>query len=65
MDNFIKITTGWAQQYYKRNEKGKFVCTKQEFEAGDIVEYTDSTDFPLTICYDNPPKYQYQPYEMI
>jgi len=60
MDNFIKITTGWVRQYYEPNKDGVFVCTGQEFKAGDLSEYEDDGGNPA-----NPPEYKYQPYDMV
>lgn len=60
MDNFIKVTTGYVRQYYEPTEAGAFVCTGQEFIAGDIVEYEDDGGNPV-----EPPAVQfYQPYNM-
>lgn len=59
MDNFVKITTGYVRQYFEPNEDGKFVCTGQEFIAGDICDYEDDGGQAI-----DPPEYQYQPYNM-
>lgn len=59
MDNFVKITTGWVKQYYEPDKDGTFVCTGQEFKAGDMVEYED--DFGNRI---EPPEYEYYSYDM-
>ncbi len=59
MDNFVKITTGWVQQYFERNKDGVFVCTGQEFEAGDLCNYEDDGGNPI-----DPQVHQYQPYNM-
>ncbi|MCJ7655965.1 MAG: hypothetical protein MUO97_11855 [Dehalococcoidia bacterium] len=59
MDKFTKITIGFVVQTFERNDKGRFVCTKQEFIAGDQCDYEDAEGNPVT-----PPDYEYQPYNM-
>ena len=59
MKKFTKITTGFVTQVYERNAKGKFVCTSQEFIAGDQVDYEDVGGNAIT-----PPEHQYQPFNM-
>jgi len=46
-------------QAFERNAEGKFVCTKQEFVAGDQCDYEDAEGNPI-----EPPDYEYQPYNM-
>jgi len=63
MNNFTKIVTGWVKQYYERNESGCFVCSSQEFMAGDLIEYEDDYQEPI-----DPPSRKdqsYQAYEMV
>lgn len=59
MNNFTKIVTGWVRQYFEPNEDGTFVCTGQEFKAGDLCEYEDDGGQPIDIQ-----MHQYQPYDM-
>lgn len=59
MDKFTKVTTGFVVQTFKKNGKGKFVCTTQEFIAADQCDYEDSYGNPIT-----PPDHEYQPYYM-
>ena len=70
MDNFIKETTGYVRQSFEPNGEGVFVCTGQEFivsegsvdgfNADDLCDFVD--DCGNTI---EPPKYKYQPYDMM
>ena len=60
MDNFIKITTGWVQQYFEKDKDGKFICTGQEFEAGDLVQYENDGGDVI-----DPPQYEYQSFNMV
>jgi len=59
MDKFTKITVGFVVQTFEKNAGGKFVCTHQEFIAGDQCDYEDVEGMPIT-----PPDYEYQPYNM-
>lgn len=59
MDKFTKITVGFVAQAFEKNDKGKFVCTNQEFIAGDQCDYEDAKGNPI-----DPPDYEYQPYNM-
>jgi hypothetical protein len=59
MDKFIKITIGFAAQVFEKKSKGRFVCTHQEFIAGDQCDYEDAEDNPI-----EPPEHEYQPYNM-
>jgi len=59
MDKFNKITVGFVVQTFEKNNKGKFVCTKQEFIAGDQCDYEDAEGNPI-----DPPDHEYQPYDM-
>ena len=59
MDKFTKITVGFVAQTIEKNDKGRFVCTAQEFIAGDQCDYEDAEGNPI-----EPPDYEYQPYNM-
>ena len=59
MDKFNKITIGFVVQAFKKNAEGKFVCTHQEFIAGDQCDYEDVQGNLI-----DPPDYEYQPYNM-
>jgi len=59
MDKFTKITIGFVAQAFGKNDKGQFVCTRQEFIAGDQCDYEDAEGNPI-----EPPDYEYQPYNM-
>ena len=59
MDKFNKITVGFVIQTFEKNAEGKFVCSTQEFVAGDQVDYEDLDGNPI-----DPPDYEYQPYNM-
>ena len=43
---FRKFTTGQVVQTFEE-KKGKYVCTDQEFVAGDQVDYEDEDGEPL------------------
>lgn len=59
MERFTKITVGFVAQAFEKNDKGRFVCTAQEFIAGDQCDYEDTEGNPI-----EPPDYEYQPYNM-
>ena len=59
MKKFTKITVGFITQSYKRNAAGKFVCTGQEFIAGDQVDYEDLDGNTIKA-----PEHAYQAFEM-
>jgi len=59
MDKFTKITVGFVAQGFERDDRGKFVCTKQKFIAGDQCDYEDAEGNPI-----DPPDHEYQPYNM-
>jgi len=59
MEKFIKITVGFVTQSYEKNAAGKFICTGQEFIAGDQVDYENVDGNTIT-----PPKHDYQPFSM-
>jgi hypothetical protein len=60
MDSFTKITVGFVTQTFEKNDKGRFVCTRQEFIAGDQCDYEDAEGNTV-----EPPDYEYQPYNML
>jgi len=59
MNEFNKITVGFVVQKFEKNDKGKFVCTEQEFIAGDQCDCEDAEGNPI-----DPPDHEYQPYDM-
>jgi len=59
MEKFTKTTIGFVTQNYEKSVAGKFVCTGQEFIAGDQVDYEDLDDNKITS-----PDHDYQPFEM-
>ena len=59
MEKFNKITVGFVVQSFERNTSGKFICTGQEFIAGDQVDYEDQDGNPIT-----PPEHPYQQFNM-
>ena len=60
MKDFKKITVGFVVQDYKKDNTGHFVCTDQNFVAGDQVDYEDNQGNKI-----NPPRHDYQPYKML
>ena len=60
MQKFTKITTGFVVQAYEKNKAGEFVCTGQEFIAGDQVDYEDEQGNAIS-----PPEHNYQQFKMI
>lgn len=59
MEKFTKVTVGFVTQSYEKNAAGKFICTDQEFIAGDQVDYEDLDGNTIT-----PPEHEYQLFEM-
>ena len=59
MERFTKITVGFVTQSYKKTTAGKFICTGQEFVAGDQVDFEDSEGNAITEC-----EHDYQPFNM-
>jgi len=59
MDRFTKVTVGFVTQTFEKNDEGRFVCTHQEFIAGDQCDYEDPESNPI-----EPPDHEYQPYNM-
>jgi hypothetical protein len=60
MDKFTKTTVGFVAQTFEKNDEGRFVCTRQEFIAGDQCDYEDVEGNTV-----EPPDYEYQPYNMM
>jgi len=60
MDLFTKTTVGFAIQTFTKNSNDRFVCTHQEFIAGDQCDYEDVQGNAI-----EPPDYEYQPYIMV
>ena len=59
-DLFTKTTVGFVVQTFRKNSQGRYVCTHQEFIAGDQCDYEDVQGNPI-----EPPEYEYQPYNMV
>jgi len=59
MEKFTKITVGFVAQSYEKNATGKFICTGQEFIAGDQVDCENIDGNTIT-----PPEHDYQPFNM-
>ena len=59
MDSFTKVTVGFVTQTFEKNGEGRFVCTRQEFIAGDQCDYEDAEGNSV-----DPPEHEYQPYDM-
>jgi len=59
MNKFTKITVGFVAQTFEKDDKGRFVCTRQEFIASDQCDYEDGEGNPI-----DPPEHEYQPYNM-
>ena len=59
MEKFTKITTGFVTQSYEINAAGKFICTKQEFIAGDDVQFEDLKGDSIEAS-----EHEYQPFNM-
>ena len=57
---FSKITVGFVCQRYRKNASGKYVCTHQEFIAGDDVQYENLKGDSI-----HPPEHDYQPFNMV
>lgn len=62
MDKFTKRTAGFVIQTFEKNHKEQFVCTHQEFVAGDQCDYFN--DQYALILRGGVPEYKYQPYTM-
>ncbi len=59
MEKFDKITVGFVVQTFEKNVDGKFICTLQDFIAGDDVQFEDVKGEPIET-----PDHEYQPFNM-
>jgi len=59
-DLFAKTTVGFVVQTFRKSSRGRYICTHQEFIAGDQCDYEDVQGNPI-----EPPEYEYQPYIMV
>ena len=59
-DLFTKTTVGFVIQTFRKSSKDRYICTHQEFIAGDQCDYEDVQGNPI-----EPPEYDYQPYIMV
>ena len=59
MEKFTKITVGFVTQSYEKNAAGKFICTGQEFIAGDDVQFETLKGDSIEV-----PEHEYQPFNM-
>ena len=59
-DLFTKTTVGFVIQTFRKNSQGLYICTHQEFIAGDQCDYEDVQGNTI-----EPPEYEYQPYIMV
>lgn len=59
-DLFTKTTVGFVIQTFRKNSQGRFICTHQEFIAGDQCDYEDVQGNTI-----EPPDHEYQPYIMV
>ena len=59
-DMFTKTTVGFVVQTFRKNSKGRYVCSHQEFIAGDQCDYEDVQGNAI-----EPPDCEYQPYNMV
>ena len=59
MEKFNKITVGFVVQVFEKNADGEFICTSQEFIAGDQVDYEDAGGNAI-----EPPEHPYQQFNM-
>ncbi len=60
MEKFNKITVGFVIQTFEESTAGEFTCAKQEFIAGDQVDYEDPNGNPIDL-----PEHPYQQFNMI
>ena len=58
-DAKISQKTEETGQTFEENAAGEFTCTKQEFIAGDQVDYEDQDGKPII-----PPEHPYQQFNM-
>ncbi len=59
VEKFNKITVGFVVQSFKKNADGKFICTSQDFIAGDDVQFENVKGEPIEA-----PDHEYQPFNM-
>jgi len=59
-DLFTKTTVGFVMQTFRKSSKDRYICTHQEFIAGDQCDYEDVQGNPI-----EPPEHEYQPYIMV
>jgi len=59
-DLFTKTTVGFVVQTFRKSSNGRYICTHQEFIAGDQCDYEDVQGNPI-----ERPEYEYQPYIMV
>jgi hypothetical protein len=56
---FSKITVGFVSQEFRKQDNGKYICTWQDFIAGDDVQYENATGEPIKA-----PDHEYQQFNM-
>ena len=61
IDKYNKITSGFVIQTYQK-QRNKFVCTKQEFTAGDPVDRENEQGEPVDVDVRDE---QYEPFNMV
>ena len=61
IDKYHKITPGFVTQIFEK-QGNKFVCTKQEFTAGDPVDRESEQGEPADV---DVREEQYQPFDMV
>lgn len=61
VNEYMKYTTGFVAQHFKRGKDGKFECVAQSFTAGVPVEYEDMSNNPI----DPPDDEVYQSFDMV
>jgi hypothetical protein len=59
-DLFTKTTVGFVVQTFRKNSQSRYICTHQEFIAGDQCDYENVQGNTI-----KPPEYEYQPYNMV
>lgn len=59
-DLFTKTTVGFVVQTFRKSSQSRYICTRQEFIAGDQCDYEDIQGNPI-----ERPEYEYQPYIMV
>ena len=59
MEKFTKITVGFVTQSYEKSDAGKFICTGQEFIAGDDVQFENVKGESIET-----PEHEYQQFNM-